>query len=143
MGKGETGVIGAIEDIRKNLPFALMGVDSDSGSEFVNHHLLRYCKANEIELTRAGHPRRTTTRMNDLYKGDLRLLQNLFLPSVNLLKRERVGSKARRYYDDARTPLDRVIESAGLHSALIAKLKTLRDKLDPFALSASAYRRDL
>ena len=164
MGKGETGVIEAIDDIRKNLPFALMGVDSDNGSEFVNHHLLRYCRANQIQLTRGrpykkddnahieqknwthvrkllGYVRYDTDEalgaINDLYKGDLRLLQNLFLPSVKLLRKERIGSKVRRHYDKARTPLDRVIECAGVDSAIVGKLKALREQMDPFALSAS------
>ena len=75
--------------------------------------------------------------INDLYKGDLRLLQNLFLPSVKLLKKERVGSKVRRYYTEARTPLDRVIECAGVNLILVEKLKALREHLDPFVLSAS------
>ena len=164
MGKGETGVIAAIEDIRKNLPFALVGVDSDNGSEFVNYHLLRYCKAHEIQLTRGrpykkddnahieqknwthvrkllGYVRYDTkaahNAINDLYTGDLRLLQNLFLPSVKLLKKERVGSKVRRLYDKARTPLDRVIECATATKIMVEQLKALRERLDPFALSAS------
>ena len=79
--------------------------------------------------------------INDLYKGDLRLLQNLFLPSVKLLRKERVGSKVRRYYDQARTPLDRVIECPGINSVMVEGLKALRDRLDPFALSASVDRQ--
>ncbi len=164
MGKGQTGVIAAIDDIRANLPFALVGVDSDNGSEFVNYHLLRYCREREIQLTRGrpykkddnahieqknwthvrkllGYVRYDTdealTAINDLYKGDLRLLQNLFLPSVKLLKKERVGSKVRRYYDKARTPLDRVMECSGIDTAMVAMFKRLRDQLDPFALSTS------
>jgi hypothetical protein len=168
MGKGETGVIAAIDDIRSHLPFALVGVDSDNGSEFVNHHLLRYCQEREIQLTRGrpykkddnahieqknwthvrkllGYVRYDTddalTAINDLYRGDLRLLQNLFLPSVKLLRKERVGSKVRRYYDQARTPLDRVMECSGIDSAMVAMFKQLRDRLDPFLLSASVDRQ--
>ena len=168
MGKGEAGVVAAIDDIRNNLPFALVGVDSDNGSEFVNHHLLRYCKANDIQLTR-GRPykkddnahieqknwthvrkllgyvrydtRTALDAINDLYKGDLRLLQNLFLPSVKLLRKERVGSKVRRHYDKARTPLDRVIECANVNPIMVERLKALRAQLDPFALSASVDRQ--
>lgn len=55
MGKGQAGVVAAIDDIRRNLPFALVGVDSDNGSEFVNHHLLEYCGKHGIQLTR-GRP---------------------------------------------------------------------------------------
>ena len=164
MGKGETGVVAALDDIRQNLPFALVGVDSDNGSEFINHHLLRYCKTNGIQLTR-GRPykkddnahieqknwthvrkllgyvrydtRAVLDAINHLYTGDLRLLQNLFLPSVKLLRKERVGSKVRRFYDKARTPLDRVIECADVNPLIVDRLKELRDRLDPFVLSAS------
>ena len=44
MGKGERGVIKGIDDIKKELPFNLIGIDSDNGSEFVNWHLVRYCR---------------------------------------------------------------------------------------------------
>jgi hypothetical protein len=45
--------------------------------------------------------------MNAVY-ADLRLVQNLFLPSVKLHRKERVGARLRRYYDAPQTPLDRV-----------------------------------
>jgi len=46
--------------------------------------------------------------INDLYSQELRLWLNLFLPSVKLLKKVRVGSRVRRVYDAARTPFERV-----------------------------------
>jgi hypothetical protein len=36
-----------------SLPFAIRGVDSDNGSEFVNEEMLGYCTANGIEFTRS------------------------------------------------------------------------------------------
>lgn len=41
-GKGAQGVIEQVEDIEKTLPFKLLGFDCDNGSEFLNHHLIRY-----------------------------------------------------------------------------------------------------
>jgi len=41
LGKGETGIIAAIEEIKKDLPFKLKGLDSDTGSEFVNWHMVK------------------------------------------------------------------------------------------------------
>ena len=46
--------------------------------------------------------------INDVYSNELRLWLNLFLPSVKLLKKVRVGSKVRRVYDGPQTPLERV-----------------------------------
>ena len=73
--------------------------------------------------------------MNDLYGDELRLLQNLFLPSVKLLSKTRVGSRLRRRYDQPRTPLDRLIACRS-QAALVWQLsRALRDRLDPFTLA--------
>jgi hypothetical protein len=55
LGKGQGGVRAALEEIRQAFPFALRGIDSDSGSEFINDHLYRYCRGREIQFTR-GRP---------------------------------------------------------------------------------------
>jgi len=41
-GKGASGIVEKIKDIESCLPFPLVGFDCDGGSEFLNHHLLRY-----------------------------------------------------------------------------------------------------
>ena len=41
--------------LRQQLPFALRGIESDNGSEFINAHLLTYCRAHTIQFTR-GRP---------------------------------------------------------------------------------------
>jgi len=75
--------------------------------------------------------------LNDLYRHELRLFQNLFLPSVKLQRKDRVGARVRRRYDAPRTPLERVQQSPGHDRAKVAALLTLRDRLDPFALAAA------
>jgi transposase InsO family protein len=55
MGRGESGVVQAIEEIRQSVPFRLQGIDSDNGSEFINHHLYSYCQRHRIQFTR-GRP---------------------------------------------------------------------------------------
>ena len=168
MGKSQAHVHEALKEIRAALPFALKGIDSDNGSEFINAHLHRYCREEGIQFTR-GRPykkddnahieqknwthvrkllgwerydsERTLAAINKLYGGDLRLLQNLFLPSVKLREKKRVGSRLVRRYDAARTPLDRVIASAEAHLKTVAQLQWLRARLDPFALSHSIDRQ--
>jgi transposase InsO family protein len=101
-------------------------VDSDNGSEFINWHLKRWCEQQDIQLTR-GRPykkddnahieQKNWTHVRKLlgwerydtheaveaghalYGQELRLWLNLFLPSVKLLKKVRIGSKVRRVYD--------------------------------------------
>jgi hypothetical protein len=55
LGRGEHRVQTALEEIRQALPFRLLGIDSDNGSEFINDHLYRYCQAQGIQFTR-GRP---------------------------------------------------------------------------------------
>lgn len=162
LGRGEHGVQEALEDIRRTLPFRLRGIDSDNGSEFINNHLIRYCHAHAIEFTRGRpykkddnahieqknwtHVRKivgyhryesaaAVAALNALYTQDLRLLQNVFLPSVKLLRKERVGARLRRHYDRPRTPLERLQECPAADPAAVRRWLTLRDQLDPFALA--------
>jgi hypothetical protein len=168
MGKSQAFVVEALEQIRKRLPFELRGIDSDNGSEFINHHLHGYCQLLEIEFTRGrpykkddnahveqknwthvrrlmGYLRydnaRALATMNDLYGSELRSLQNLFLPSVKLMSKTRVGSRLRRRYDLPRTPLDRLLACSGPKHPRLAALRALRDRLDPFKVSAIVDRK--
>ena len=50
--KGEEGTRASIERIRDHLPFPLRGIDPDSGSEFINWHLKRWCDRHGIAMTR-------------------------------------------------------------------------------------------
>ena len=52
-GKGQDRVGGAIHKMSKSLPFPLLGLDSDNGGEFINHHLYSYCERKEITFTRS------------------------------------------------------------------------------------------
>jgi hypothetical protein len=51
--KAQKWTFEAVEEIRRRLPFPLLGVDSDNGGEFINDHLVRYCKAEKITFTRS------------------------------------------------------------------------------------------
>jgi hypothetical protein len=162
LGRAEGRVQAALEEIRQTLPFRLRGIDSDNGSEFINNHLYRYCQAQEIQFTRGrpykkddnahieqknwthvrklvGYWRYDTpaavAALNDLYRQELRLFHNLFLPSVKLQAKERVGARLRRRYDRPRTPLERVQACPEADPQAVAALVRRRDQLDPFALA--------
>ena len=162
LGKSQAAVQAALEELRQALPFRLRGIDSDNGSEFINQHLWDYCQAQEIQFTRGRpykkddnahieqknwtHVRKllgyvrydspaAQAAIHALYRHELRLFQNLFLPSVKLLRKERVGARVRRRYDAPRTPLERVLACPGIDSRRAAELRRQRDSLDPFALA--------
>ncbi len=71
--------------------------------------------------------------MNDLYQNELPILQNLFLPSIKLNKKTRVGSKLKRRYDKPQTPLERLLNSPQADPVKTQELK--RHKTDPFELA--------
>lgn len=164
LGKSEGRVTDALEEIRRVLPFRLCAIDSDNGSEFINHHLYRYTQHHDIQFTRGRaykkddnahieqknwtHVRKllgwerydsqaVVDAMNDLYRNELRLMMNLFQPSVKLREKVRVGSRLTRRYDDAKTPLDRLVEhyTAKAIPLAVQKLVLLRERLDPFELA--------
>jgi len=167
LGKSQVRVQEAVEVLRQQLPFSLRGIDSDNGSEFINAHLHGYCKREGIQFTRGRpykkddnahveqknwtHVRKhmgylrydseaAVAGMNDVY-ADLRLLQNLFLPSVKLQSKERIGARVRRRYGAPRTPLERVCACPQADRAKVAALVALRDRVDPFALAARIDRK--
>ena len=169
LGKGQAGVAQALAEICQALPFPLRGVDSDNGSEFINHHLVRFCRQRQIQFTRSRpykkddnahieqknwtHVRKllgwdrfdsqeALMALNDLYRNELRLMMNLFQPTVKLASKDRVGSRLRRRYTPAQTPLDRLLTCVG--EDLLPKaqqLRALRDTLDPFSLSKIIERK--
>ena len=167
LGKSQVRVQERLAELRAALPFALRGIDSDNGSEFINAHLLKYCRTHDVQFTR-GRPYKkddnahieqknwTHVRklmgyvrydseaalqaMNVVY-ADLRLRQNLFLPSVKLQRKERVGARLRRYYDAPQTPLERVRVCPQADAVKVAALTRQRDRLDPFALAARIDRQ--
>jgi hypothetical protein len=168
LGKAQIRVAEALEQMRLALPFRLQGIDSDNGSEFINEHLYAYCRQHRIQFTRGrpykkddnahieqknwthvrrllGYVRYDTpaalAAINDLYRQELRWFQNLFLPSVKLMRKERVGSRLRRRYDPPRTPFERVLACPESDPRRVAALKALRDKLDPFTLSQVIDRK--
>jgi len=162
LGRGQAAVQRALDEMAGVLPFRLQGLDSDNGSEFINWHLKHWCDAQKIQLTRGRpykkddnahveqknwtHVRKllgwdrydsaaVVEAINDLYRQELRLWLNLYLPSVKLVKKVRVGSRLRRVYDHAQTPLQRVLASGQADRTRLAELKKLRLTLDPFQLS--------
>jgi hypothetical protein len=168
LGKGEKGVCDAMEEMRQTLPFPLLGIDSDNGSEFINHHLLRYCQDLKIQFTRGRpykkddnahieqknwtHVRRVLGyerydseaafhAIQDLYRHELRLFHNLFLPSLQLLRKVRVGSRLKRVYSPPQTPFQRLRSCPQADPAKVASLEKLLASLDPFALSQSIEKK--
>ncbi len=137
LGKGERGVVAALERIREQLPFELKGLHPDNGSEFLNWHLVKYCREANIALCSRpqrkndnahveqknwtlvrrliGYQRLDTALqlgwLDDFYTELLRPYANCFQPVMKLVRKEPVGSRLRKVYDRPSTPLQRLLGS--------------------------------
>ncbi|MDN5856913.1 MAG: transposase family protein, partial [Actinomycetia bacterium] len=145
--KARKWVIAALEEIAKIMPFPLLGVDSDNGSEFINHHLLDWCERRQITFTRSrpgncndgahveqknwaivrtvvGYHRYDTAAellvLNNIWALQSQLT-NYFLPQQKLLSKVRDGAKITKKYDLATTPHRR----AERHQAVSTEDKTI------------------
>lgn len=155
--KAQKWVFDGLKDIRQRMPFPLLGIDSDSGSEFINHHLKAYCDDEHITFTRGrsyrkndncyveqknysvvrravGYLRYDTeeelSTLKELYKH-LRLYTNFFQPTMKLIEKTRIGSKVSKKYDKAQTPYRRVLASPDVSAQDKQKLKQQYAKLNP------------
>lgn len=158
--KAQVWVFEAIMDTRRRLPFKLLGIDSDNGGEFINDHLDRFCKKEEITFTRTrpyrkndncfveqknysvvrravGYYRYSTEKevriLNELYKS-LRPYTNFFQPVMKLIEKTRIGSKVKKRYDKAKTPYRRVLESPHISKGSKERLRKQYSELNPAEL---------
>lgn len=169
MGKGEAGVVRAVDEVRAGLPFDLTGVDSDSGGEFINYHMLHYCQKEKLDFTRSrpdhkndnayveqkndthvrdylGYGRFDTpeqlSAINDLYRNELRLYNNFFLPVMKIASKEKINnSVCRKKYDVAKTPYQRLMECPQVSKKQKEKLTALYLTLNPVQLKKSIDRK--
>jgi len=159
-GKGQQRVGAAIHLVRDRLPFPLLGLDSDNGSEFINQELARWCMGEGITFTRSrpykkndncyveqkngaivrrvvGRDRYSSRaayeRLNYLYTL-LRMYTNFFQPVMKLVAKTRQGSRVHRVYDPAKTPFQRVMNSGIAIESKRAEMSATYDRLNPVSL---------
>jgi hypothetical protein len=158
--RSQQAVSEAIHRMRHRLPFPLLGIDSDNGSEFINDLLYRYCLDERITFTRSrpykkndqahveqknwsvvrhtvGYDRWETEQEFSLLESiyeDLRLYINFFQPSFKLIAKERIGNKTIKRYDAAKTPYQRVLERIDISLEAKARLMNLYVQLNPAEL---------
>jgi hypothetical protein len=136
--KGAAGVLEQTRHVEEHLPFALLGLDFDNGSEWLNWHLIRYLqqRAQPVRVTRSrpyhsddnahveqknwmwprqalGYGRLEDPQLvkpiNQLYHECWGPLHNFFLPSMKLVKKWRDGARWRRQHDRPQTAYQRLL----------------------------------
>jgi len=168
--RGQNCTLKQIAHLEASLPFALRGVDSDNGGEFINHHLVAYLgqrpqpvlftrgrpyKKNDnarVEQRNWTHVRQhfgyerydnphVAPLINSLCEGALGQLLNHFLPTHLLKEKRRRANRTVRVYGAASTPYARVLATQEVTPAKKAQLQTLHAQLNPFALGREVEKQ--
>jgi Transposase and inactivated derivatives, IS30 family len=163
-GRGSQGVLRQIEDIETGIDFPILGFDCDNGSEFLNHHLVRYFTdrpKDPVMFTRSrpfqkndnafveqknwthvrqllGYDRFDRPELvgliNDLYKNEWRLFTNYFCPTLKLKMKMKINSRYVKTYEPPQTPCQRLLASEHINSEAKTNLKEVYNSLNPFTL---------
>lgn len=158
--KAQKWVFQAILDIRAKLPFPVLGIDSDNGSEFINDQLMRYCKKENIQFTRSrpmkkndncyveqknnsvvrravGYLRYETDEarsvIGKLYQA-LNPSVNFFYPVRKVVSKTRKGAKQSRHYDTPATPYQRLLRCQEISEETKNELVLKYESLNPAKL---------
>ena len=161
--KGATGVLAATREVEARLPFGLLGVDTDNGGEFLNHHLWSFLRDREVpvEFTRSrpyhsddnahveqknwtwarhllGYDRledpELVVPISALYREVWAPWQNFFLPCLKLKEKWRTGSQWHKRYEPPQTAYARLCAPGRLSLRARRQLRERHASLDPFAL---------
>lgn len=168
-GRGQAGTLAALRDMEDCLPFALLGLDSDNGGEFLNYHVLNWLQKRKrpVFMTRSrpykkddnahveqknwthirqcfGYERHDNPEVvemiNTMIKETYGPLLNYFHASLKLEGKERVDGRLKRIYGEAQTPLSRVLASAEVSAKTKLRLQQEKESLNPFALKLVVAR---
>ena len=150
-----------LNDIQRSLPFDLIAVNTDSGSEFLNTPVFNQFKERKVIFTRSrpykkndncyveqknythvrelfGYQRFEAKDlmpfMNDIYVNYWNPLQNYFLPSFKLKDKIRIGGRIKKIYGPPQTPYQRLMESPHLTQEQKDALTERKRELNPFEL---------
>ena len=159
-------VMRALDRRLKACPFFWTAMHTDNGSEFLNEYAVNWCKKNNIHRTR-GRPGKSNDQayvenanrvfvrrlvgdlryegeetmgaLNDIYEvaSDL---TNIFRATIRLIEKERHGPRVTRRYDEARTPLDRLVAAGAIEVDVRGRIERRIENLNPFELRRKRER---
>ena len=159
-GKGQVRVRSAVHHIRQQLPFKLLGLDSDNGSEFINQCFFTYCQKEKITFTRSRAYKKNDSCHVEQKNGNvirrlvgyqrysshaayqslerlyytIRLYLNFFQPTMKLIAKTRHGAKVHKVYETALTPYQRLLKLGVLTPARQSELAAIYSGLNPVLL---------
>ena len=156
-------IVYQMKDVEDRLPFTLIGIATDNGTEFLNEKVFEYFrnrpvavnmvrrrpyKKNDnahVEQKNWTHVRQLfgydrvddpvlIPLMNEIYRAYWNPLQNFFTPVLKLKSKERIGGRVKKNYDDPRSPYKRLIENTYISENEKSKLKDAFHTKNPIYL---------
>jgi len=158
--RSQDQVLQGLGRARQLIPFAVLGLDTDNGGEFINTDRVTYCDQEQITFTRSrpyqkndqcfveqkngavvrqfvgddrSYGEAAYRQLVERYRA-LRLYVNFFQPSMKLKEKRREGTHVRRSYTPAQTPFERLGATAVVPEARRARLDAIFTALDPIRL---------
>lgn len=165
--KEDSVTLEAMRSIEHHSPFAIKGLDTDNGSEFINQKWFNEF-APRLDLTRSrpnkkndnahieqknwhiirrhfGYGRLDTDwqfqRANELYRGVFSDYINFFLPVRKVIAKVRVGAKILKQFDEPQTPYERVLADPTISEQTKRYLRKRFKKMNPFLLYKEILNR--
>ena len=156
----QTHLTAVLAEIRRRLPFELLGFDTDNDSAFINETVRDYCLSQEITFTRCRPYRKNdqafveqkngsvvrrlvgyrryegieaATLLAELY-ASARLFVNFFQPSFKLAEKSRDGAKVSKRYHAPATPCQRLLDHPDTLDSTKLRLRAVCPELDPIRL---------
>jgi hypothetical protein len=156
----QTVLVAVLDELRKLMPFALLGFDTDNDSVFINETVRDYCASSGIAFTRCRPYRKNdqawveqkngsvvrrlvgyrrfegleaTAALADLYAA-ARLFVNFFQPSFKLAEKHRDGARVHKRYYSPATPYQRLHDDPRTSAVTRAHLREFFAELDPVSL---------
>ena len=158
----QTLLVDVLGEIRRRLPFPLLGFDTDNDTVFMNETVRDYCAAEKIEFTRCRPYRKNDQAHVEQKNGEIvrrmvgyrryeglaaaeqlaklyapaRLFVNAFQPCFKLAEKTRDGAQVKKRYHKPLTPCDRLLTDARVDATSRERIVKLRADLDPVRLLA-------
>ncbi len=149
-----------LTELRRLMPFPLLGFDRDNDSVFINDTIRDYCVDSDIEFTRCRPYRKNdqayveqkngpvvrrivgyhryegveaAATLAELYRS-VRLFMNFFQPSFKLLEKQRNGAMVKKLYSSPATPHQRPLSDARTAVEVRDRVMRMSKPLDPVKL---------
>ena len=170
LSKKEQEMEKALKAIETDLPFRLLSIQSDCGSEFLNYRMMRYLQNRPAPVTMSrsrpyhkndnahveqknnthvravfGYDRIARADlvelMNEIYRDYWNPLNNFFLPSMKLREKERNGARITKRYELPMTPYQRLMLAPNVSEERKRELTVRFKSMNPFELKRGLEKR--